>query len=290
MLLFIRIAKDNELTILRSSGISLGRILCPVMIFMLGISFLSFYLDSYLVPWSNYVSNELIRKVVLKDPQPDITERIFFKDTQNRFFYIDHVDLKSHLYSQVMIYETCGTYPRVILAKFAQWQQNQWVLRDGKIHRYNDQGYLSYDMAFQEMTIDVNYNPEQFFNKQKSSYEMSAKELQTQIKMFKQGGISTTRLAVDYHMKFSFAGASFIFGMIGLMLTSILVRSGKDWWKVITAVLLALLCVGFYFFLMAFFRSFGYGGMISPLWAAWTPNLIFGSIGGIVLIHEVIYR
>jgi lipopolysaccharide export LptBFGC system permease protein LptF len=39
---------------------------------------------------------------------------------------------------------------------------------------------------------------------------------------------------------------------------------------------LALLSVGFYFFLMAFFRAWGRGGYISPFWSAWSPNLIYG--------------
>jgi lipopolysaccharide export LptBFGC system permease protein LptF len=44
--------------------------------------------------------------------------------------------------------------------------------------------------------------------------------------------------------------------------------------------------VGFYFFVMATFRSLGRGGYISPVLGAWGPNAIYGLLAIILIFIQ----
>ena len=290
MILIIRTAKDSELTVLRASGVSIARIIRPILIFAISVTMVAYLINDKIVPWTNTVSNSLIRKTVLKESVPNIAEKVFFKESKNRYFYVEKINIFSKTFSNVMIYETTDVFPKVIIANSAKWQKDKWILFNGKVHKYTSSGFLDYEMSFDKMIVDVSYDPAYYYQNQKTSSEMTAKELYQKIEMYKKSGITTTQLDVDYYMKYAISGASLVFGLIGLMLTIMLVKSGKDWWKVIVSILLALTMVGFYFFMVAFFRSFGYGNIISPFWAAWAPNCLFGVLSVILIIRESFFK
>lgn len=290
MLVLIRMAKDNEITVLRASGINILRILVPFVLVAIFVTSLSYMTNEKLVPWTNHVSNTLIRQAIMKKPPPDIAENVFFKETGDRFFYIKKVDSKTSTMKNLMIYEILPDYPRVITAKTAKWNKKTWTLLDGSIHKYDSDGIIKYHADFAEMKIHVNRDVHSFYTKQKTPKEMDSTELKKKIKTLDRGGIKTQSLKVELWMKKSMPAASLSFAIIGMSLCIFLVSSGKDWWGVIFSVLIALLSVGFYFFVMAVFRSFGRGGMIPPFIAAWAPNVLFSTIGIVLILYKTLKR
>jgi lipopolysaccharide export system permease protein len=290
MIVLIRMAKDSEITVLRAGGISLLRIVVPVVIMGLIVSLCAFLINEKVVPWANHVSDNIIRKVILKKPPPDIVKNTFFKAGGQRYFYIRKISAEKKLMEDIMVYELTTSFPRFITAKTATWSGKEWILLAGKIHKFNEDGFLNYDGQFKKMTIKVDRDVHSFFTNEKTPREMSSGELSEKIKGLQKGGVDTKNLVVDYHMKYSRPLANLSFALIGIALCITFVRSSKDWWGVIIGVLLALLTVGFYLFVMATFRSLGRGGMISPFLGAWSPNILFTILAGILLVREGIYK
>lgn len=286
MLTLIRMAKDSEITVLRASGVNVLRILMPVIAMAVLFSFLSYYINEKLVPWTNHVSNDLIRTAVMKAPPPDIAENIFFRESGDRFFYVKKIDSKQNRIYNVLIYELTPSYPRVITAQEASWDKHSWTLFRGRVHKFGDDGVIKYQADFDQMIIHVDRNVESFFTEQKTPKEMSSQELGSQINTLDKGGINTSTLRMELSMKKSIPAASLAFAIIGISLCVTFVNSGRDWWGVIFAVLIALLSVGFYFFLMAFFKALGRAGDLPVVLASWTPNLIFCSLG----LGAIVYR
>ena len=95
MLLMVRMAKDNELTVLRTSGIHSGRIVIPLLLLTFCTALISYYTNEKVVPWTNETSDALIRKEIKKKPPPVIRENIVFKDSSDRFFYIKKVNTQT---------------------------------------------------------------------------------------------------------------------------------------------------------------------------------------------------
>ncbi|MFA5880243.1 MAG: LptF/LptG family permease [Candidatus Margulisiibacteriota bacterium] len=287
MLLLVRMAKDNEITVLRASGVSLFRILYPIAILAIITTALSFFIEEKIVPWANHVSDNLIRMAIYKTPPPEIIENVFFKDEGDRYFYIKRVDSRHNIMQNVMVFEITPSYPKIITAKTAQWDKKTWVLDNGNIQSFDDNGTLDYTSTFKKMRIYVEREITSFYTEEKSAREMDAKELKTKIKNLEKSGLATKALRVDYHMKYSMPMACFIFCLIGIAFCLSFVRSGKDWWGVIWAICIAILAVGFYFFTVAVFRSLGRGDIISPFLGAWLPNIIYGGISGIIITYQL---
>jgi lipopolysaccharide export system permease protein len=178
----------------------------------------------------------------------------------------------------IAVYELTGEFPRVITAKRARWDGSRWLLEDGFVHKYDERGALAYQSDFAGMQININKSFYNYYKAQKTPAEMSTRELRQRIQELKNSGAATGSLKTAYHLKFSMPAACLIFALVGTALLLLFLSGSRDIWDIIKAVLFALLSVGFYFFLMAFFRAWGRGGYISPFWSAWSPNLIYGAL------------
>ena len=276
MLLLVRMAKDNELTIIRTSGVQIFRVIIPVALLGFGVAVFSWSINEYVTPWANRVSDHLIRSAIKKKPPPKIIDNVFFKESGNRFLYIENVNIKSGEMNNLMLFEkTAEPFPRLITAKKAQWDEKNWFLHNGFIHELNPSGDIKYISQFQTTTIHLVRDLHSFYSRHKTPKQMDSSELKTKINTLDKGGINTTALEVEYHLKKSLPAACFIFCLMGVTFCITFVRSSKDWWGVIWAIVMVVLLVGFYFFLMATFRAIGKKGVIDPFLSAWIPNLIY---------------
>jgi lipopolysaccharide export system permease protein len=285
MLTLLRMAKDSEITVFRAGGISLLRLIAPILISGVLAAGLAYYINETIVPWSNHVSDNLIRKAVLKQAPPEITANVFFQESRNRYFYIRQINQKGSDMEDVFVYELTGNFPRVITAKRAHFEQNQWNLRQGVVHQYDAAGYLQYEAGFEEMTIRAQADVAAFYSDQKSAREMSSGELKNKIDSLQKNGVNTKALSVDFYLKAATAFTNLVFVLVGICFCLTFVKSSRDMWGVIIAVLTALLSVGFYFFLTAMFRSLGRGGIVAPFWGAWAPNLIYTVLAAGLLFY-----
>ena len=236
---------------------------------------MSYFTNEFFVPWSNHTSENIIRQMILRQPLPEIKENVFFRDSSNRYFYVKKVNQKTNSLEDLMIYEMGqGRFPRVILARSAKYDGKNWMLSDGVIHRYEDAtGKLDYEANFSEMQILVNENITNFID-QKTSYEMNSRELGKLVTMLRSSGVDAKALLTDLYMKISIPVTCLVFALLGIPFSLPALRTGRSFGIVFCVALI------FTFYVFAsVFRSFGHGGILNPVIAAWFPNIIFGSIG-----------
>ncbi len=290
MLVLIRMAKDNEITVLRASGIQLIRVAIPLILIGIIVSLISFGVNDSVVPWANHQSEQLMQGEIERRPPPSIVDNVVFKDAQNRFFYIKKMDTITYQMSRIIVFEDNGDYPRILQAEIGEWKNFTWVLKEGRSYEFDADGRLLFSNGFSKMMIHVNQDIQTYFSQQKTAREMDSQELNTRIKALKSGGISTRDLLVEYHLKKSIPTACAIFCLVGIAYCFSFVRSGKDWWGVILAICVAVLSVGFYFFIVAMARALAKDGQISPLLGAWLGNILYAAISGIAILYQTIKR
>ena len=63
-----RLVSDNEILIVRASGLSFTILLTPVLVLGLLISIVSFAVNDYLLPLGTISYNDLYRKIILSNP------------------------------------------------------------------------------------------------------------------------------------------------------------------------------------------------------------------------------
>ena len=255
-----------------------------------GVCLLSYITNEKVVPWTNHTSDKLIRQEVTKKPPPHIAENTVFKGLGERYFYVKKVNYETSSMENILIFESTSNYPRIISSKFAEWDDMQWVLLDGHIYDFNRDGTLHFFDEFHKMQINVSQNMGNFYSNQQTAREMDSKTLKEKIKSLKEGGVSTRSLKVEYHMKKSIPVACFVFGLVGICYCLVFISSGKDWWGVITAIIIAVLSTGLYFFSIALFRALGKDGTIIPLLSVWIPNLIYGTIASATIFYQCKYK
>lgn len=289
MLLFVRMAKDSELSVLTTSGVNAFRIIFPAIIITVAISFLSFFINEKLVPLANIASDNLIKDELKKSPLPNIKKNTVFKN-QDRFFYIKDIDTKTNTMEWVTVFEQQRRFPRILTAKSASFNNYKWVLQHGMIQEFNDDGSINFVNQFDEMTINVDENIRTFYQNNKKPKEMDSKELREKIEDLEKGGLNTRELKVEYQLKLATPAMCAVFGLVGLAFCLSFVKTGKDWWGVILAICCAVLTVGFYFFLLALFRAFAKEGSFPIVLGAWTPNLIYGFIASSMIYYQCKYR
>ncbi|MCR4404216.1 MAG: LptF/LptG family permease [Candidatus Acetothermia bacterium] len=278
-----RLAHDREIIALQASGISLKRIVLPILILSLVISAFDLFLNDRMVPWANYQYQSLIRQLILRRSTPQIQDNTFFKDSSGRFFYVKHYDRRTGQLEGIMVYDMAGAeylpdlggrYPNVIVAEQGSWDGEVWLLQDGVIHRYDDRGHLQYEMRFATLAINVGAGLEQLFLTQRTPQEMSLSELAEKIRVLKESGLQAEGLIVEFHSKISIPLAGFIFALFGAPLSLIFSARSRA-----AGIVLGVLFVGLFQGSLIWSETLGKRGIIPPALSAWLPNLIFGGLG-----------
>lgn len=287
MLTLVRMTKDNEILILRSTGITIGRIVWPLLILAALTSLAAFFTNETLVPWTNHRANDLISREIERKPPPEIAEDVVFKGTDNRYFYIQRIDRKTGDMQSVFVFEDTGTFPRLLIAKRAIWGIKEWGIFDGLMYEFDTDGNLLFTNRFDKMKIFVNQNMDLFYSNQKSPSEMDSSELKSHIQNATRSGLSTQNLRVEYSLKQSIPAACLVFAVMGAAFCFTFIHSGRDWWGVVIAIGVSAVAVMFYFFVLAVSRALGKGGTLSPFWAAWMANFVFGLLGTSIIGYQI---
>ena len=275
-----RLSTDGEVTAMRAGGISLRRIMIPFLISALAISIFAFLINDYIVPEANHISQNIIREIVLKKGPPNIKRNVFFRDAENRYFYINLFDEVNMIMQDIMVYElTREKFPRTITAKEGRWVVDTWKLKNGTIYNYDKEGKITYEMSFETLDIIVKEDLQKFFKNQRTPQEMSSEELRQQIDILQRAGADTKNFEVDLYMKYSIPFSGLIFVLLGVPLGLRVKRGSKA-----TGIILSIVLVLFYYIFLSATRSFGRGDILTPVLAAWLPNIVFGILGGVIML------
>lgn len=276
-----RLSKDSELAALRTSGISFYRIITPIIGLAVLISVVAFITNEKIVPYANQRSEQIIKEIIHRKPIPEIKSDVFFKDPHDRYFYVRKIDSKNNTLEGVMVYELApDTLPRTITADRGSLEGLTLHLNRGIIHKFDSDGKLEYEAAFNNMKLNLLENP-LTFGKTKTAQEMSSAELRDQIISFERSGVKTNSMRTDLNLKYSIPLTSLVFALIGIPLCLPGIKSSRTWGMVLTIVIM------FTFYVFAsVFRSLGLGGIVSPFIAAWLPSLSVAVFGIIFIIKE----
>lgn len=275
-----RIVQDNEMTVLRASGISYPRLILPILVLGLSISAAAFWASERVVPAANHKFENIVRQIIFSEGVPVVDEKVFFHGGEDRYFYIGEVDRKTNELKHVLVWEvSSGGFPRVISAKTGIFQDNIWVLLDGVAQELNEEGFVEFESKFQRLEIITEEPGEVYFGNQRTVSEMNRAELSQYIERFQRSGLKVRSFVVDYHMKLSMPVACFVLALFGAPL-ALRGKGGRSFGIVVSLVILL-----FYYVAVSISRSLGISEVLPPVVAAWLVNILF-ALAGFVLLTE----
>lgn len=131
LMAFGNLGEHFELTAIKGSGISLIRAMRPIGIFAVGLTFLAFLSNNYLVPKVNLKTFSLLYDIRMKTPSLDIKEGVFYDGIPNFSIKvnkkIDEVRLKD-----ILIYNHAE----------GQGNLNVTMADSGRMETFNNDKYL----------------------------------------------------------------------------------------------------------------------------------------------------
>ncbi len=279
---FGRLAGDNEMTAMRTSGISLNRIARPALLMGLVLTLVAFFINDFVAPTSQHKSQTVFREIAYHSSQPIIQPDQFVRteDGQHSIF-VGSMDPQSGLMHSVQIYSLgSGYFPETLTAATARQINGKLVLYDGVETLYGTSGLVTKQQHFDSLEFPL-ADASLLFEGPRGPFEMNSRELAREIKALKSSGEDVRQFEMDLQQKYAMPVACLISILIALPLG---VRFGKRGRGVAAGA--ALLVLLGYWLIMAATNALGKNGAIPAPLAAWIPNLVMGSAGLLMLWRE----
>jgi len=115
---FGNLAEHYELAALKASGLSLQRIMSPLILFTIGISLTAFYFSNNVLPWVNLKMSRMMFDITNQKPALHIKEGVFYNGIDNYSIYVGKKGTDEKTILKVLIYDhTNDGNNRVITAE-----------------------------------------------------------------------------------------------------------------------------------------------------------------------------
>ncbi len=274
--------KNNEIIALKSGGMSVYHFLRPIFFLGLLITVGLFFLSEIVVPLTISKSNEIWRREVKKYTITSTRKNIWFKG-RHSISHISYFNPQDQTISGITLnyFDQQFRLTRRIDAVKGRFKQGQWVFYDVMEQVLNKKNG-TYDVKFQsEKVEDIDFLPEDLKRVAKKSEEMSFQELYQYVQDIEAEGYDATPYRVDFQGKFALPVACLILCIIG---TGIALRKNTNQ-GLSSTIIYGIVVVFLYWISQSFCMSLGYGGLLSPVVAAWTANFIFACFAGFSLLN-----
>ena len=287
-----RLSSDNEITALKTSGISLMQMYYPVAIASLITFIFTIIISYFIVPQSNFATKRLLFNVLQQNASIGIKEKVFNDDFKGFLIYAEKISAnKNYMEGVVVSDKRIIGEQNTIFAKKAFLVSDpesmivKLKLEDGSIHTVssNLKNYRKIDFKSYDIKLDLSAALANFDESAKSSKDMTMSEL---LKEMKKPGINekeNRELAVEVHKKFSIPLSCIFFGIIALPLGIRSHRSVKS-----RGFAVGLIVVIFYYLLRIGGEALAEIGYLSIAIGVWTPNILFALIG--ICLFYITYR
>jgi lipopolysaccharide export system permease protein len=286
LLVFNRLSGDSEIIALRTSGVSFYRIMAAPLMFGIITSFVSFGINEYVVPVANRTSKKLEFLALYKSELPISNAHFTYMErgkdlSLNRIFYVGYASGKA-LYNVIILDFTRNKLVQIISAASGLWNRGEWVLSGGRTYVLSGQSDITRILQFDKLVIPGIKDAQTALDMGRvSPKEMNIGELGNYIQLLQRSNAATNELLVRYYQKFSQPLACLIVALAGAPLGLLGRRSRSNIGLIYSAAIVFV-----YYVLQSTSGAMGEAGRMSPLLAAWLPNIVIGSLGMLILYFK----
>lgn len=287
LMAFGKLSGSSEIIAMKSGGISYYRIVAPVLAVGFIISMFSVVWAEKVVPPSKVEARRILTQEIRGNVKPKTQEHVVIKtlsgNTQ-RITYARTFNEKTGIMDSVTIEEFQNkTLTRIQSAKTAKWEGNSWVLIDGTVFTMDEKQGITSRANFDRQIIPLNTTPREVSWEQKDADEMTLGELRGYIQVLERQKQPTSYYWTELFMRFAIPLASFVFALLGAPLGTQRQRSGSS-----IGLGISVIVIFIYYGIMAFMTGLGKGGVVPPLLAAMTSNLVC-LLAGMFLLKRANY-
>ena len=288
-----RMSRSNEIVSMLTAGVSLPRVLAPLLFVALLTTAASTALNYSLAPHGEYAHKRLLEDPASRRQQLGLTAQIFRNRTDNRTWFIQQFfpgDTKFntvHIVQQDADDHIVTAY--IVTTAFYHAENHSWEFQGVKVVHYDQVGNIAdtdYHVGEPLIITDWSETPFRLSSANVRAEHLSVPELRDYLQF--NSDFPTTLLApYATHLQYRIA-LPWTCAVVALIAGSLGVGYSRR--GILSSVAAAVLLVFAMNFVMHLFLALGEGARVSTWVAAWTPNVIFGAIGLILLYYRASNR
>jgi LPS export ABC transporter permease LptG len=293
LITFGALSRSSEITAMKATGVSLYRIVTPVLVVAAILSVLLFAFDESYLPAANRRQEALLSSIKGKPAQtflrPDrkwMSGQASGSGEPTRIFYYQAFDPLRNVFANITVFEfEPGTFTlsRRIYAESAHWDADagRWEFENGWERVFANGDSVTNYHTFQESSFgEIRETPVYFKKEERPSQEMSYSELSSYIRDLQQSGFDTTPLRVQLNRKLAYPLLTLVMAILAVPF-SLLAGKRGGLAGIGAAVALAIL----YWVLAGISENLGNVNSLPAVLAAWSPDLLFAIAGSYLLLR-----
>lgn len=280
-----RLSIDNEITALKSLGISPYRLFLPALTMGVVATAVTSIITLYLSPRAFGEVKRITNRMIESGVTSTLREGAFTEVINGLTVYAKEVGKEGNHFYGIFIYDTRGKVNSYIayadegyISSDREGERLKIVLTRGSIHIQTEDPETLRLLNFSsyELSIPLNLSSDDSPGF-RSPKEMPTFYLMGHIKKGEGSPRDVTKAMIQLSRRFSFPVACVVFVLISIPIGFLSPREGKLWGFTLSILLFTL-----YYILLIGSETLAYKGLISGFVAPWIPNLVF-FIAGIYL-------
>jgi lipopolysaccharide export system permease protein len=286
-----QLAARTEIIAILSSGVSFPRMLVPYFIGSFILAVISFYLNGWVIPKSNRERLEFEMRYISSNGNQSYDKRnVHFQVEPNVYLYLQSYNNESNTGYQFSLerFDKNRLVDKLV-ADNIQWDttKQKWTLRfwkrkkvDSLFQVVSNESVKSLSESGESIDTTLSITPKDFASNQSAYDGLTIPELDEHIaKMKFRGNTGVEAFETEKHIRFATPFTIFVLVFMGVLVSARKSRGGTGF-QIALGFLLSFIFI--LFFMMT--RTFAEAGSLSPILAAWLPNISF------VIISLVMYK
>jgi len=275
---FTLLQKNNEITALKASGVSIYRLSVPFILIGILSSISMFYFENMVVTQSNIFKSDLEKKYYNQNYNKKINRNILMQVDQNKVIIIEKFDFRNKMAINVSLQEFIdNVMVSRIDAKQLEWNGDSWIAKDA-IYRSLTKNSTYINLS--DSILDINLNPIDLIESTIKPEEMDYWSLSSFIIRLKNNGRDYKKWLVDLHFKTAFPFSNILMVLFAIALTIKRPRS-----NFLVGIGSSILVIFIYYIMIKTGQTMGYNGVLPPFISVWMANIIF-FIAGLFLLSK----
>jgi LPS export ABC transporter permease LptG/LPS export ABC transporter permease LptF len=273
------LTKNSELIVMRACGVSLYRTAAPMVAFALVSSAILFGMEERVLALANRRADQLKHLIRGGSAQTfDVLNRKWIVGRDGEVYHYQFFNPRTRELNGLSVFEFAPDTHELVRRVYAQravytrtadgpgWQMSSGWTRDftGKNKATSFAPFRDTSMALEAADYFMTEVPE--------PRRMTYPQLSRYIDELRLSGYDVLEHEVELYRKVAFPFVTLVMTFIAVPFAVTTGRRGAMY-GIGVGIVLALV----YWTMISVFAAFGAGGLISPLLAAWAPNLLFGA-------------
>lgn len=292
---YSRLSASSEIVALRSCGVSIYRLIVPVVISSLLIMGLTFGFNEAIVPVTNYQAAIALHQALNETPAPYREKNIFYREFAgsrlSQIFFARRFDGQRMHDLTVLQYSPQGL-AQIVAAASATWNplQNAWDFFDGTLYAIAPENAYRNVTEFKQQQLQLARTPLDLALENRKPEQMNIVQAQQFLNLVRQSGDAgrIRKLQVQIQNKYALPSICVVFALVGAALglrSSTTERRASPRAAASRGFGISVAIIFSYYMISFVSTSLGEAGIISAVIAAWFPTFLGLGAGGLLLVQ-----